>query len=193
MLGAKQRLYATLALALSATQVCAQAAIDLKNWFDDPFFQVSAGIPDCPLPLGPLRTEEQRKTQAHSRAEKGTTCWLAGQCERPNDYAYDQDIAAAFEVQAASSPALFQRTSLWITVQGRVVFVEGCVSERATAAEIEAFARSLPYVKQGIALVRTSIGEPTPYKVSPANQGAYQAKPNSSVKRTPKGAVDPER
>lgn len=161
------RLYVTLALALSATHVYAQAALELKNWFNDPFFQISADIPDCPLPLGPLLTEEQRKTQTHSRAEKGTTCWLAGQCERPNYYAYDQDIAAAFKAQAANNPALFQRTSLWITVQGRVVFIEGCASKQATVFEIEAFARSLPYVQQGIALVRTSLREPVPYKVKP--------------------------
>jgi len=30
--------------------------------------------------------------QAHRRAEKGTTCWLAHECERPNAYAYDPDI-----------------------------------------------------------------------------------------------------
>ena len=162
-----RRLFVFGSLAILASACYAQAATELKNWFNDPFFQVSSGMPDCPLPLGPLLTEEQRRTQAHSRAEKGTSCWLAGRCERPNYYDYDQDIAAAFKSQAVGNPMLFKQTSLWVTVQARVIFIEGCASNRSAAAEIEAFARRLPYVQQAIAFVRTNPKNPAPYAVKP--------------------------
>ncbi|MGE0800981.1 MAG: hypothetical protein AB7G13_16295 [Lautropia sp.] len=41
------------ALLLSAVAVAAAADEPLRNWFDDPFFQVSADIADCPEPAGP--------------------------------------------------------------------------------------------------------------------------------------------
>lgn len=164
---ATNRLHVLLALAFSATHVYAQDALDLKNWFNDPFFEITSDIKACPTPLGPLLTEEQRRTQAHSRAEKGATCWLAGRCDRPNYYAYDEAIAAAFKSQAGSNLALFKQTSVWVTVQARVVFIEGCVPKKSVASDIEAFARSLPHVQQAIALVRTSPRNVVPYKVKP--------------------------
>jgi hypothetical protein len=130
------------------------AGDELQNWFNDPFFQISAGIPDCPMPAGPFTDERDRQVQAHHRAEKGTTCWLAKECDRPNAYAYDQDIATAFQA-AVRERHPFANTSLWVTVQGRVIYVEGCAERESQAAEIEAFARALPHVQQAIAIVRT--------------------------------------
>jgi hypothetical protein len=131
----------------------AAAGDELQNWFDDPFFQISAGIPNCPMPAGPFTDERDKRTQAHHRAEKGTTCWLAKECDRPNAYAYDADIAAAFQA-AARERHPFANTSLWVTVQGRVVYIEGCAERESQAVEIEAFARALPNVQQAIAIVR---------------------------------------
>ena len=73
------------ALAMVATAPCG-AQDGLQNWFNDPFFQISAAIPDCPLPAGPFTDENDKRIQAHRRAEKGTTCWLAKECDRPNAY-----------------------------------------------------------------------------------------------------------
>ena len=152
-------------MAFLAASGHAQADTILRNWFDDPHFQVSSDVRDCPVPLGPLMTEAQRRAQAHHRAEKGTTCWLAGQCDRANAYAYDRDISEAFKVEAAARSALFKRTSIWITVQARVVFMEGCSSKPSAASELEAFARQLPHVQQAIAVVRTSSTQVVPYRV----------------------------
>jgi hypothetical protein len=69
--------------------------------------------------------ERGGREQAHRRAEKGTTCWLANDCERPKAYAYDADIGQAIRAAFARTDA-FADTTLWITVQGRVVYVEGC-------------------------------------------------------------------
>jgi hypothetical protein len=144
----------------------AQAPDELRNWFDDPFFQLSAEVPDCPVPLGPFMTEAERRVQAHHRAERGTTCWLAGRCEQPNAYAYDQGIAQALRSTARARPALFAGTSLWVTVQGRVVYIEGCATGPGAAGALEDFARAVPGVQQALALLRTGAGAP-PYKLRP--------------------------
>ncbi len=152
-----------LTLAGAASTGRAQAGEALQNWFDDPFFQISADVPMCPLPAGPYVDEASRRAQTHRRAEKGTTCWLAKECERPNAYAYDKDIAAAFQA-AVSGNNPFPGTSLWVTVQGRVVYIEGCAADDAMVAQIEPFARALPHVQQAIAVVRTDPRARTPYK-----------------------------
>lgn len=137
---------------------------ELQNWFNDPFFQIASGMPDCPVPAGPFVSESDRRVQAHRRAEKGTTCWLARECERPNAYAYDEDIAAAFKAALRTHNA-FAGTSLWVTVQGRVVYIEGCVARASQEAELEAFARSLPHVQQALAIVRSDASARPPYRL----------------------------
>ena len=150
------------AFAAGVLHAQARPAEELRNWFNDPFFQVSAAIADCPLPAGPFVSEAERRLQAHHRAERGTTCWLAGECDRPNDYAYDGDIATAFRAAwAAHAPVT--RTTLWVTVQGRIVFIEGCAAEASATAALEAFARSLPNVRQAIANLRTDPAQRPPY------------------------------
>ncbi len=136
----------------------------LRNWFDDPFFQLSADVPDCPLPAGPFIDENERRVQSHHRAERGTTCWLTKECDRKNSYAYDADIASALEA-ALNERKPFAGTSLWVTVQGRIVYIEGCVAQEAQAGEIEAFARGVPYVQQAIAIVRSDPSERVPYRL----------------------------
>lgn len=136
---------------------------ELRNWFDDPFFQISSGVPHCPEPAGPRVTEAERQVQSHRRAEKGTTCWLAKECERPNAYAYDLDIAAGIRA-AVRRRSPFPNTALWVTVQGRVVYVEGCVAQEAQAKEIESFVREVPHVQQVIAIVTTEPNARPPHR-----------------------------
>lgn len=156
---------AALAIAFGAALPCpAQPDGELRNWFDDPFFQISAAIADCPLPAGPFVTEAERRAQSHHRAERGTTCWLAGECDRPNDYAYDRDIATALRSALARHPPPAPST-LWVTVQGRVVYIEGCAAHAGADAELEAWARALPNVRQAIASVRTRPGAKPPYRL----------------------------
>jgi hypothetical protein len=141
--------------------VLAQAAPERQNWFNDPFFQISNAIPGCPVPAGPLITEQERRVQSHHRAERGTTCWLSGQCDRPNFYAYDADIADAIKAALkASNP--FDRATLWVTVQGRVVYFEGCVPDQAMEPALEAFAKSVAGVQQAIAAVFVKGAAPRP-------------------------------
>lgn len=159
---------ACVASALGGLLACASAgaADELRNWFDDPFLQLVAEDPRCPPPAGPFVTEQERRLQSHRRAEKGTTAWLAGEADRPRAYAYDADIAAAL-AQAFHSDARFAGSALWATVQGRVVFIEGCLSGRTGAAQLEAKVRALPHVQQAIAIVRTDARAKPPYRVMP--------------------------
>ncbi|HEX2013081.1 MAG TPA: BON domain-containing protein [Roseateles sp.] len=143
----------------------------LRNWFEDPFLQLTGAdaATDCPQPAGPFVTQRERMQQSHRRAEKGTTAWLAGEAERPRAYAYDAEIAqalaAAFRAPVASPR--FPGSALWATVQGRVVYIEGCVARAGDAAALEALARSLPHVQQAIAIVRSTPTGSVPYRVMP--------------------------
>jgi hypothetical protein len=139
---------------------------ELRNWFNDPFFRVSGAVQGCPEPAGPRVTEAERRAQSHRRAEKGTTCWLAKEedCERSNAFFYDRDIASAIQAAIQDAP-LLSSTSLWVTVQGRVVYVEGCVARQTQAKDIEAFVRGIPHVQQAIAIVTASPNAKPPYKV----------------------------
>ena len=153
-----------LAIAAAAPACRAQAGEPLRNGFDDPFFQISAAVPGCPLPAGPFVGETDKRAQAHRRAEKGTTRWLANECDRPNAYAYDQAIASAFRT-ALRGRNPFPDTTLWVTVQGRVNYIEGCALQDSVAPELEASARAVPHAQQAIAIVRTDPSAGPPYRL----------------------------
>jgi len=165
--GPTPRAPARLSAALLAVVLFGAAGVQaqtMRNWFDDPFFQITSALKDCPLPAGPYVTEAERGAQAHHRAERGTTCWLAGQCERPNDYAYDADIATAVRgVLSHAMPEL--ATTLWITVQGRIVYIEGCASSRAAVVALEERLRTVPFVRQVVSNVRTDPKARPPYRL----------------------------
>ncbi len=137
-----------------------------QNRFGDPFEAVSADLPGCAEPLGPRLTAAEARVQAHHRAERGTTCWLRGACREPNAYRYDAGIAATLRGRLAAAPALHP-SSLWLTVQGRVVYLEGCVARAEQGPALEAVARGVPDVLQALALVGVGTAGPPPYRVLP--------------------------
>lgn len=152
---------AVLAVVVSGSVLAAE---ERQNWHNDPFFQIASGVDDCPLPRGPYMTRTQQLAEAHHRAERGTTCWLVGKCERPTSYHYDQDIATAFRKTLAEQNP-FAAATLWVTVQGRVVYIEGCGSEAGLARRLESFAMGLPYVEMAVAKIRSEPLAPPPYPV----------------------------
>ena len=137
----------------------------LLNPFNDPFLQATAGRP-CPAPLGPAYTEAERRVEAHSRLERGTTCWLAGLCAEPNAYRYDAANATAATEALRRDPAL-AGTSLWLTAQRRFVYVEGCVADAAQAARVEELVKALADVDRVIPALALP-GEKPPYAVAGA-------------------------
>ena len=62
------------------------------NHGNDPFFQISSAIAKCPVPLGPLQTEQEWLADSHYRIERGNSCWWEGRCRLPNSYLYDKGI-----------------------------------------------------------------------------------------------------
>ena len=149
----------------------------LKNHYNDPFIQVTTGIAACPQPRGPFMTEREAQMEAHPRIERGTSCFMAGTCTEPNAYRYDQRIAKAAGDAVAKAvqrePAL-ARSSVWLTVQRRFVFVQGCVADRSQIARWEALIKAVPevqYVGVDLAVLRRAAkGEKLdriPYPVMP--------------------------
>lgn len=119
---------------------------DKQNWFDDPFFQVASGMRNCPVPEGPLLTAEERRAQMHSRLERGTSCWLAGRCADSNAYRYDKPLAPKVRAALAAVPGV-QRASVWVVIQRRWVYLQGCVPSRAMGAALDRAARGVSDVE----------------------------------------------
>jgi hypothetical protein len=162
-------LLASVPAAQAQTQTAAaQAAPDdtaapRKNWYNDPFFALSDAVAACPLPLGPLMTRAEADDDAHYRVERGTTCWLAHKCTKPNSYLYDADIAAAIRQQLQGEPML-AGTSLWITVQRRFVYAEGCVGAAFDRDALERRLAAIPDVEQVFVRVTSNPRGTLPYK-----------------------------
>ncbi|MBV8658969.1 MAG: BON domain-containing protein [Burkholderiales bacterium] len=128
-------------MTLSAALSC--AADD--NPFNDPFEQATAGYPGCEVPVLPKMSDADLRREAHQRHERGTSCWLAGQCEAGGPYKHDAEINAAI-VSALKADKRFERTSLWVeTVRGYVT-VHGCVRSKAQQRTIEQFVKPMPRV-----------------------------------------------
>lgn len=147
-----------------------------SNLFNDPFFQVSSSLRDCPEPAGPRVTEAERMAQSHYRSERGTRCFLSGACDRPTAYAYDQDIAKAFQAALPRAGKL-EHSSLWVTVQRRFIFIEGCALQKSTTARLEKLGKKTPYVEQVLVFVSTRRGERPPYKLLNDSPVPFTASP----------------
>ncbi|AQH01329.1 hypothetical protein A9R05_21060 [Burkholderia sp. KK1] len=116
---------------LLAVAIAAHADDTRENRGNDPFLHVSSAIAACPAPLGPFETEREWLDEAHYRIERGNSCWIAGRCRLSNSYDYDKEIAQSVTRRLASLNATLQwreKTSLWLTLQRRFIYLDGCVS-----------------------------------------------------------------
>lgn len=117
-----------------------------KNWFGDPFFQVASGLAACPVPEGPLLTQDEARAEEHWRVERGTSCFRAGRCRLPNSYLYDKGLAAPVAAALAAVPGV-QGASVWVTIQRRWVFLQGCVTAPAQITALQQAAQAVPEVE----------------------------------------------
>lgn len=152
-----------LALGLASASAIAQ---DLRNWFDDPFFPISSGLPGCAVPLGPLLTFEEQRREAHWRAERGTSCWLAGRCAHSNAYVYDKSLAAPVKAALLAVPGV-EKSSVWVTIQRRWVFLEGCVTDGAQANALEAAVKAVADVEAVVPALDVGVVRKARYTVRP--------------------------
>jgi hypothetical protein len=132
--------------ALAAAVHASAGGEELTNYFNDPFAQITSGLPGCPVPRGPLVTRSEIRTEAHSRAERGTRCYLSGACRLPNSYLYDKDIAGRMR-QHILYDGRFTGTSVWVLVQRRWVILQGCVRTKAESAALAVLAREVDDVE----------------------------------------------
>jgi len=128
--------------------------------------QVSARIPGCPEPAGPRVTEAQWRREAHHRIEEGNHCWIEGRCRLANAYQYDREIAESLKRRlatlSASMPA-WQDSSLWITVRGRWLIVQGCVRPGFAMGPFLAALREVTDVERVIDQTTATPGRGVPY------------------------------
>ncbi|HKU00931.1 MAG TPA: BON domain-containing protein [Paraburkholderia sp.] len=140
---------------------------EVRNWYNDPFFALSDAAGACPQPLGPRTTKAEADDDAHYRVERGTTCWLAHKCTKPNSYLYDADIAKAIREKFQGDASL-AGTSLWITVQRRFVYAEGCAPAAFDRAALERRLAATPDVDKVFVRLRADPHALPPYKTLPA-------------------------
>jgi hypothetical protein len=167
---------------LAATFAVAGARAEevVRNWFNDPFFQVRSAIADCPMPLGPYGNEEHRMRETHYRLERGLRCYLEKKCSKPSSYMYDADIASAVRARFEASPRL-RDASLWVTVQRRFAWVEGCVASSRGQGEIEALLHGIPDLERVIVFVSRDRRSPLPYPTLQPGQRRDDASPQPNL------------
>ena len=137
-----------------------------SNVFNDPFLQITAALPACPVPEPPGVTEEEARELAHDRSQRGVSCWLAGRCRLHNAYLYDAEIIPRVQ-KAIRLDGRFGTTSVWATGQRRWVWLQGCVTSVEQATEAEALVRRIDDV-EGVVnqLLIGTEGQPA-YRVLP--------------------------
>ena len=127
------------------------------NRFNDPFVQVTSGLPDCPTQEDPRITLAQMRAESHWRTERGTSCFRSGRCRLPNAYLYDREIIPRVK-QAIEVDGRFANTSLWVEGQRRWVWLKGCVASDAQSVEIERLVRNIDDVE--VVINHLTVGRP---------------------------------
>lgn len=144
----------------------APAADPQHNPFGDPFLQVTGGLGHCPVPQEPTYTAEQYAAEAHDRAQRGVSCWMAGRCRLHSAYLYDPEIVPRVQ-KALLADGRFGNTSVWALGQRRVVWLKGCVASAEQAAEIERIVRNIDDVEGVEDQLMVGTQGPPPYAVKP--------------------------
>ena len=120
-----------------------------RNYFDDPFVQVTDGLANCPAQKGPQITLAEMQAAAHYRAERGTSCYQSGRCRLPNAYLYDKEIIPRVK-KALLTDGGFGDTRVWVEGQRRWVWITGCVRTPDQSRRIESTVRAIGDVEMVI-------------------------------------------
>src|SRR6266446_4705242 len=114
----------------------------------DPFTQATAGYAGCPEAKPPVLTEQEMRVSAHHRAERGTSCCLAGTCECGGAYKRDPEINERV-IEALRRDGRFGDTSVWVTTTRGFVTLQGCVHNASQRRALERLVKR----QEGVALV----------------------------------------
>ena len=142
-----KRVLMVMACCAAATCLSQPAGETRRNWFDDPFVQVTSGIAACPVPSGPEITEAERLAESHYRVERGVSCYQAGRCRLPNAYLYDREIIPRVAKAIDATGLYAANTSVWAEGQRRWVWLKGCVRQPADAQALERLVRNIDDVE----------------------------------------------
>src|SRR5580704_2234255 len=137
----------------------AAAADDARTYQVDPFGQATTGYASCPSAKPPVLTEQEMRVQAHGRAERGTSCCLAGSCECGGAYKRDPEINERV-IAAIRGDKRFRDSSVWVTTMRKFVTLQGCVRSRQQSNALERLAKR----QSDVALVwnETTVGVKPP-------------------------------
>jgi BON domain-containing protein len=111
----------------------------------DPFAQATSGYAGCPEAKPPILTEQEMRTTAHQRVERGTSCCLAGTCECGGAYKRDPEINERV-AKAVREDRRFRDTSIWVTTTRKFVTLQGCVRSRSQKSALERMVKRVPDV-----------------------------------------------
>ena len=159
-------LFAAIAAFASVTALCGAAAEEPRTYQLDPFAQATGGYSGCPAAKPPILSEQEMRISAHERAERGTSCCLAGTCECGGAYKRDPEINERV-VAAIGGDQRFRDTSVWVTTTRKFVTLQGCVHGFKQKRALEQFVKS----QNGVEVVwnETTVGikRPPPEKQKP--------------------------
>jgi hypothetical protein len=120
-------------------------AEEQRTYLLDPFTQATAGYAGCPEAKPPVMTEQEMRTTAHQRVERGTSCCLAGTCECGGAYKRDPEINERVAKTVREDRRL-RDTSVWVTTTRKFVTLQGCVRSRAQKSALERMVKHVPDV-----------------------------------------------
>ena len=120
-------------------------AQETRTYRLDPFAQATSSYEGCPGARPPDLTEQEMRVQAHERAERGTSCCLAGTCECGGAYKRDPEINERVAA-AIRSDRRFRDTSVWVTTTRKFVTLQGCVRSAAQKRALGELVRRQPDV-----------------------------------------------
>jgi hypothetical protein len=134
--------------AIAVATLCLASTLDAQapeSYQLDPFAAASSGYDACPAVTPPVLDEQQMRAQAHSRAERGTSCCLAGTCECGGPYKHDTEINDRV-VAAIGADRRFRDTAIWVTTTRGFVTLQGCVRSSAQKDALGRAVKRLPGV-----------------------------------------------
>ena len=162
------RIDGVLAVTVAVTLTCFVQAQEPRTYQLDPFAQATVGYPACPAAKPPVLSEQEMRIQAHERAERGTSCCLAGTCECGGAYKRDPEINARV-AQAIRNDARMRNTGIWVTTVRKFVTLQGCVRSAAQKRALEGLVSRVPDV--AIVWNEVTVGPGTQERQDGASRG----------------------
>jgi BON domain len=143
---------ALIVIAVAALCIGRAASNELHiNEAGDPVIQVTNALPDCTVVKPQIATPStsEKKTTAHGRIERGTTCYNTGRCRLPSSYSYDREIIPRVK-KALTYDDAFANTTIVAEGSRRWVWLRGCVATEKQKKRAEEIVRNIDDVEHVI-------------------------------------------